>query len=129
MNIQCNINFEKNLVGSCFFRKKGKGTLLLLVVLFLNIFSALAAQTITLNEQRSSLRSVLEKIVKQSGYDLLGDISALKNSTPITINVKNESLNNVLKIISSNQSILIDLVNNTILVTHKKENINNNIKK
>lgn len=126
MNIQCNINFEKNLVGSCFFRKKGKGTLLLLVVLFLNIFSALAAQTITLNEQRSSLRSVLEKIVKQSGYDLLGDISALKNSTPITINVKNESLNNVLKIISSNQSILIDLVNNTILVTHKKENINNN---
>ncbi|MCA5006742.1 SusC/RagA family TonB-linked outer membrane protein [Sphingobacterium bovistauri] len=121
MKIQYNSNLENNSSGSWCFRKKKKRLLLLLVtVYFLNIFNALAAQTITLNEQRTSLRTVLEKIIKQSGFDLIGDVSALKNSAPITINVKNETLSNVLKMISSNQSITLELVNNTILVSYKK---------
>lgn len=122
MKVKSKINLEYDSSGGVLSRKKGKRTLLLLlVVLFSNIFSALAAQTITLNEKRSSLRVVLDKVIKQSGLDLIGDITTSNNDMPVTINVKNEPLSNVLKIISNNQPVLLELVNNTILVTPRRD--------
>jgi len=78
------------------------------------------AQSITLNEKNGNLKEVLEKVRKQSNLDLIGDLKLLMNCGPVTIQVKDKKLSDVLTVLSRNQPVNIIVQNKTIIVQAKK---------
>ena len=93
-----------------------------LLVLFLisNYASgSLFAQLINLKERNVSVQVILEKLKKQTGYDFLGDMSILKNAKPVSIQVSNAKLDDVLQIIADGQQFYFSLYDKTILVKPK----------
>ena len=63
------------------------------------------AQKVTLAEKNASLIDVFQQIRKQTGYDFLFTGSDIKNAKPVTIDVKDEELNNVLDQIFQGQPL------------------------
>lgn len=71
--------------------------------------------TITLKVKNKPLYEVLEEIRTQARLDLVGDLNLLKGSKPVTINVKNRDIDEVLTIISEGQPVKFNLLRNTII--------------
>ncbi|MCV2483530.1 SusC/RagA family TonB-linked outer membrane protein [Flavobacterium sp. SH_e] len=97
---------------------------------FLTLLSALfmlfcsytgQAQNITINFKEAPLEKVLKEVAKQANYEVFYTQKLLKDSRPVTINVKNTSLNETLNQIFRNQSVKYNLANQTIVVTASKE--------
>ncbi len=83
---------------------KLKLTLIILTTVILQSSAASFAQ-ITINEKSASLESILQKIRKQAGYDFFYSNTMLKNTKPVSINVKNEKVEEVLKAIFKDQPL------------------------
>ncbi|WP_338840205.1 SusC/RagA family TonB-linked outer membrane protein [Flavobacterium ginsenosidimutans] len=79
------------------------------------------AQNITINFKEAPLEKVLKEVAKQANYEVFYTQKLLKDSRPVTINVKNASLNETLNQIFRNQSVKYNLANQTIVVTAPKE--------
>jgi len=98
-----------------------KITTLLLVAVILHVSAATSlAQKVTLNEKNVALVDVFNKIRVQTGYDFSFSTETLENSKPVTINVKNEELNDVLTQIFRGQNLEFSL-NNKIVTVKPKE--------
>ncbi|HVU58735.1 MAG TPA: SusC/RagA family TonB-linked outer membrane protein [Puia sp.] len=93
---------------------------LLLLVLLVNFSQAADAQKISLSEQNSPLRTVLEKIKKQTGYSLFYVKEHLKEARPVTLQVRDASLKSCLDIIFADQPLSYDIENNVIIVRKKE---------
>lgn len=83
---------------------KLKLTLIILTTVILQSSAASFAQ-ITINDKSASLESILQKIRKQAGYDFFYSNTMLKNTKPVSINVKNEKVEEVLKAIFKDQPL------------------------
>lgn len=105
---------------SCIYGKillKLKLTLLLLTAVILQA-SATSFGQITLNEKSAQIEIVFQKIRKQSGYDFLINADILKKANPVTLNVKNLSVENVLKICLENQPFTYKIEDKTIILLY-----------
>ncbi|TDX12775.1 SusC/RagA family TonB-linked outer membrane protein [Flavobacterium sp. S87F.05.LMB.W.Kidney.N] len=83
------------------------------------------AQNITINFKDAPLETVLKEVAKQSNYEVFYTQKLLKDSNPVTINVKNSSLKETLNRIFSSQNLKYSLTNQTIVVTAGKEKTEN----
>ncbi|MBF4470862.1 SusC/RagA family TonB-linked outer membrane protein [Flavobacterium sp. HJJ] len=93
-----------------------------LCALFMLICSHTAkAQKVTVNFKDALLETVLKETAKQANYEVFYNQNLLKNSNPVTINVKNSNLRDALNLIFSNQSLKYTITNQTIVVTDLKE--------
>ncbi|WP_281635234.1 SusC/RagA family TonB-linked outer membrane protein [Flavobacterium marginilacus] len=79
------------------------------------------AQKVTVNFKDAPLETVLKETAKQANYEVFYNQNLLKNSNPVTINVKNSNLRDALNLIFSNQSLKYTITNQTIVVTDLKE--------
>lgn len=95
--------------------------IVLMTTVFLQIGSAAEAQKISLSEKETSLIEIFKEIRIQSGYDFFGDLQLLKTAKPVTIEIKNATIEEVLKICFANQN-LDYVINSKIIVIKKKEN-------
>ncbi|ULT22862.1 STN domain-containing protein [Sphingobacterium sp. E70] len=115
-------HFEKRMAATGLPKDVGKclSRLMLSGLLLSGFFGTAVAQRITLKESQSSMYSVLEKIRKQANVDLIGDLALLKNSKPISIQVKDKDIEQVLREIAAGQDVDLIFRNNTILVRRKE---------
>src|ERR1700754_2156900 len=96
-----------------------KLTLILLTATFLEVSATTYAQKITLKVKGASIKEVFRKIQAQTSYDFLYTIDDLEISKPITLDVKNTDLKDVLADCFENQPLSFTIENTTILVTKK----------
>lgn len=98
-----------------------KLTIILLFSLCLQVgASSYAQKKITIKEKNISLEHVLEKIASQSGYDLFFNANLMEKAKPVTINVKDASLLEVLKHCFDGQPLTFKVEASTIIVQDKK---------
>jgi len=96
-----------------------KITTYLLLIAVMTVSASTLAQKITLNEQQASLEKVLDKIRVQSGYDFLYNYSAVDKSRPVTVHIKNASVDQALEAVFSNQPLTYEITNQTVVVKGK----------
>ncbi|MGE8378095.1 MAG: SusC/RagA family TonB-linked outer membrane protein [Sphingobacterium sp.] len=115
-------HFEKRMAVTGLPKDVGKclSRLMLSGLLLSGFVGTAVAQRITLKESKSSMYSVLEKIRKQANVDLIGDLALLKGSKPISIQVKDKDIEQVLREIAAGQDVDLIFRNNTILVRRKE---------
>lgn len=105
--------------GTLAFNRLWTLSLLMLLISQLSVGKALA-QSITLHEKNSSLEAVLHKISEQAEADLIGDISLLRKSKPVQIEVSNKDIHAVLAMLESGQNVQLLYSNKTIVIKAKK---------
>lgn len=95
-------------------------TTLLLITAILQVNAGSYAQKITLSEKNAPIKSVLDKIRSQSGYDFLFTTTNLRNAKPVTIQVKNADLKVVLEQVFENQPFDYSVAKNSVVVSKKE---------
>jgi len=90
--------------------------LLLFSMLFQVSAAGFAQRTVTLSLKNEPLENVLKKIGKQSGYDLVFISSDIKKASPVSINVKDASLQTALERCFINQPFEFAIKMNSIVV-------------
>ncbi len=98
-----------------------KITAFILLVCLLQVAAKSPAQEkITLNEKGASLIKIFTKINKQCGYNFLFTNEDLQNAKPVSIEVKNAELKDVLEICFKNQPFTYVISGKLITITPKK---------
>lgn len=94
-------------------------TLVILQISGYNLF----AQKITLNKVGSPLQEVIKELRDQSGYDFFYNNELLKTARPVTIQVKNASLEEVLKKCFADQPFTYVLEDRAVIVKEKESTL------
>ncbi len=84
---------------------------------FLQVSAHGSAQTVTYQGEAVPLTQVLSVLEKQTGYVFFYNSRDLEGTVPVTVNLKNASLEEALKAILSGQSLKFVIKGNTILIT------------
>lgn len=98
-----------------------KITALLLFLFIMQVNATTYAQRITLNKVNTSLKSVIEEIRTQSGYDIIFDASAIKNAKPVSVNLKESTVEHALDVILKNEPLTYKIEDNFIILIPKKK--------
>jgi TonB-linked SusC/RagA family outer membrane protein len=85
-------------------------TSILLVAACLHVSASAFGQKITINEKEVSLREVFREIRKQTGYNFIYKNEIIEKALPVTLNLKNASIQDVLNLCFQHQPLtyLID---------------------
>ena len=79
------------------------------------------AQHITLRENKASLEKVIRDIQKQSNYAFFYDRQLLSNSSPVTLNLTEEPLTEVLQKIFKSQPLTYEIIGDKIITLKEKD--------
>jgi len=114
------------------YKTSGQGNLSLIKILLimklticfmlfacLEVNAEAVAQKITLNENKSSLEKVLKKIEYQTDYTFLYETDILEKASPVTLQVTQASVDDVLKLCFTNQPLTYKIFANTIVIREK----------
>lgn len=96
-----------------------KITVLLLLVALLQVSANSFAQKVTLSENGTALNKVFDKIRQQTGYDFLVNKDALQKAKPVSIQVKNAELEEVLEKIFEHQPLEYKITDKLVLIKPK----------
>ncbi len=77
------------------------------------------AQTITLSEKNTVLEKLFPKIEAQSGYNFAFTREMMQGTLPVTINIKNGSLEEVLNLCFKNQPVTYKIIGNSIVISRR----------
>jgi TonB-linked SusC/RagA family outer membrane protein len=91
-------------------------TAVLLVGCFLQV-SASFSQLVTLKVKNTPLKDVLAAVKKQTGYSFFYNAELLSDAKPVTLDVKNASLAEVLKATFSGQTLQYVVENKTVFIS------------
>ncbi|SMD01262.1 SusC/RagA family TonB-linked outer membrane protein [Pedobacter nyackensis] len=97
-----------------------KLTTLIITVFLFQLSSSTKAQ-ISIHVKQESLRKVLEKISKQSGYDLIYSVQDFKGVKRVSLNLNNTSLERALEISFAGQPLTYELSDKTLMIRRKDE--------
>jgi TonB-linked SusC/RagA family outer membrane protein len=100
---------------------------LLFIAAIMQVSASTFAQKITLNKNQASLRQIMYAIRAQSGYDFLYNNNILKNAHPVTINVKDASIDEVLAICFAGQPISYKVEDRLVLLKTKENTVANKL--
>lgn len=98
-------------------------TIVILIATLVQVSAAGFAQKISMSKSNASLLNVFKEIRSQSGYNFVCPESILKNARPVTINVKNADLREVLNEIFNKQSLTYTIDSKVVVVTEKKPSV------
>jgi TonB-linked SusC/RagA family outer membrane protein len=96
-----------------------KLTFLFLTVVFLNVSATGLSQTVSFSGNGVSLKTVFSAIKKQTGYVVFYDNVLLKNSRPVTLEMKDVPLEQLLMASLKGQGLTFSILDKTISI--KKE--------
>ena len=97
-----------------------KLTLILLVGLILNARAEGFSQKVTYSGDKVSIEKVFSTIKKQTGYGFFFQKELINLAKPVTINVVNEELSEVLNTVFKDQPLEFSIQNKTIVVSKKE---------
>ncbi len=105
-----------------------KLTTLMLFLAFMQVSASTLAQQVTLSERNASLSTIFEKIRNQTGYDFAYTTTTIQAAKPVTIDVKNMELNQVLNIVFNDQALDYEIDNKSVEVSLKQPSFLENLK-
>jgi TonB-linked SusC/RagA family outer membrane protein len=94
-------------------------TTVLLLAAMMQVSATTLAQQITIKRKNANLTEVFKTIRMQTGYDFVYDQDLIAKASPITINVNNAELNDVLKNCLANQSLTYTIENKIVIIQEK----------
>jgi TonB-linked SusC/RagA family outer membrane protein len=94
--------------------------IILLTTLIFQVSASSFAQKITLNKKNARLNSIIKDIRTQSGYDFIYNLNLIKGANPVSINVQNADLKDVLELCFENQPFTYVLADKAVIVKEKK---------
>ena len=103
-------------------------TTVILFITFMRVSAAGFAQQVTLNEHNASLESVLKKIHQQTGYDMIFDRQLVLKAAPVTVNVKEVSVEVALAKVVDGQVLDFTVADKTITIKQKERTLLDKIK-
>lgn len=98
-----------------------KLTAAILLTLGLQISLASRAQKVTISEYNANLKTVLQSMRKQTGYFFIYNNEVMKQSLPVSLNVKDADLERVLFQIFKDQPLTFTIEKNIIILKHRDE--------
>jgi len=97
-------------------------TSVLLLTVALQVSAEGLSQKITISKKNASLEQIFEILQQQSGYSFMFNSHTLDNAKKVDIDVKNVTVDEVLKLCFSNQAFTYLVKDKVIIVTPKKDN-------
>lgn len=94
-----------------------KLTVFLLTVGFLHVHAAVFSQTVTYSGRNVALEKVLKSIKTQTGYVFFYDYEVLKNTKPVSIDLKNANIDQALKECFKGQQLDYTIEDKTIVIS------------
>ena len=88
----------------------------ILLVILISSFSKAEAQKITITAKQQTIRSIMDKIEQQSGYDFWYNKDTFNEGLRINVNVNAQSLNDVLNKIFIPRQLEFEIVDKTIFL-------------
>ena len=95
-------------------------TVVIIIASLLQVSASSLAQKITLSRSNAPLKSILKELEKQSGYDFFYTDNLLKNTTAVSVNLKNVEFEKVLQLIFSNQDLNYSISDHTVVIRERK---------
>lgn len=92
-------------------------TSILLLIAALQVSAEGSAQTVTYSAKAVSLQKVLNAIKEQTGYVFFYDKADLKNSQPVSVELKNVSAQAAMEMVLRQQALSFEIQGNTIFIT------------
>ncbi|HEY9258794.1 TonB-dependent receptor, partial [Chitinophaga sp.] len=96
-------------------------TSFMLLVATLQVSASSSAQTVTYSAKAVSLQKVLNAIKEQTGYVFFYDKADLKDSKPVSVDLKNASPQTAMEMVMRQQSLSFDIQGNTIFITKNEQ--------
>ncbi|HEY4286687.1 MAG TPA: TonB-dependent receptor [Puia sp.] len=96
-----------------------KFTIALLTIALLHAHGGVFSQNVTLSGRNLSLKKVFNEIEKQTGYTFFCNADLLNSAKPVSLNVKDAPLADVLERCFSNEPLGYYIQNKTVFVTEK----------
>lgn len=93
---------------------------ILLTTAFMQVSASSFAQRITMNKVNAPLSEIIDEIRAQSGYDFLYNNRVLKTANPVTIDVRNASIETVLAICFGHQPVTYTISDNFIVIKRRR---------
>lgn len=93
--------------------------LVFLITIFLKQGQSATVQYISVSKTNVPLRVVLKEIRVQSGYDFFFEEASLESSKPVSVNIKNGTIEEVLDITFRDQPLTYSIAEKTIIVKNK----------
>lgn len=100
-----------------------KTIVIITIFTILQVRASTMAQNVTLKEKNAPLKKVFLDIGKQTGLDFLASSKILSISKPVTLDVKDERLLNVLNKIFADQPLTYTIQEKIIIVTEKQDEL------
>ncbi|WP_316793208.1 SusC/RagA family TonB-linked outer membrane protein [Pedobacter frigoris] len=118
------MTFKRCLTGNAYAKilLKLKLTFIILTTVILQV-SATGFAQITLKEKAAPLEQIIQKIRKQTGYDFFYNAGMLAKANPVTLNVNDASVKEVLDLCFKNQPLTYRIEQKTIVVQYLPERI------
>jgi TonB-linked SusC/RagA family outer membrane protein len=102
---------------------------LLMTAFLVQVHAGTFAQRVTLQHENAKLGHVLKEIRQQTGYDFLYEDQVLAKSKPVTINVKNMPVAEVLAACFENQPLAFKIEHNIVTISEKETGILSTLKR
>lgn len=96
-----------------------KVIIILLTTMLFQVSAKSFAQKITLNKQKATLDVIIKEIRNQSGYDFIYNLNLLKTANPVSINVQNAELKDVLDLCFRDQPFSYLLEDGAVIIKEK----------
>jgi TonB-linked SusC/RagA family outer membrane protein len=94
-----------------------KLTVFLLTVGFLHVHAAVFSQTVTYSGRNVALEKVLKSIKNQTGYVFFYDYEIIKNTKPVSIDLKNANIDQALKACFKGQQLDYTIEDKTVVIS------------
>jgi TonB-linked SusC/RagA family outer membrane protein len=105
------------------FLRVMKIVIIILTTAIMHVCAAGYAQKITLNEKNTSIDKVFDQISTQTGYDFFYSFKLVDQAKPVSINVKNADIDEVLKVCFRDQPFTYSIKEHTVIIKPKTKSI------
>jgi len=96
-------------------------SIVLLMATFMQLSAAGFAQKVNISTSRAPLKTILNRLSQQTGYDFVYTEQLLKAAVPVTINVKNTDLSEVLEQVFKDQPLSYVLDAKTVIIKAREQ--------
>ena len=94
-------------------------TAIILMISFVHLSASTRAQKISITEKNAPLERILKEIRKQSGYDIIYDLNLVLDTKPVSINVSQANVFEVLQKTLSGQQLTFTVDGKTIVIKER----------
>lgn len=104
-----------------------KLTFVLVISALLQVSAETYAQKIELHRKNATIKSILEEIREQSGYDYFFDTRLIRHTERVDINVSNATVAEVLSLCFDGQPLTYTIENKIIVIKEKQMNLEDRV--